>query len=60
MEREEHEAEDRPDFEQAVDEWNLPRSPLVLAVPPLENWPVAEPAFEEGLAEMRGGPLPAA
>jgi hypothetical protein len=59
MDVEQHEPDDRTDVEKDTDAWNLPRSPLVLAVPPLENWPERDAAFEEGLAGMDGSPAAA-
>ena len=58
MDGEQNGPEDRTDVDE--DAWSLPRSPLVLAVPPQDNWPEPEQAFEEGLTGMPSGPPPAA
>jgi hypothetical protein len=60
MEREPLEQNERTELEKDTDAWNLPRSPLVLAMPPVENWPEREAGFEEGLAGMDGSPMAAA
>jgi hypothetical protein len=60
IDAEPHERDERIDAERDRDAWNVPRSPHVLAMPPFENWPEREPAFEEGLAGMGGGQAPAA
>jgi hypothetical protein len=59
MDVESQERDERTDLEQDSDAWNLPRSPLLLAMPPHENWPEREAPFEEGLAAMDGAPAAA-
>lgn len=60
MDTESQERDQRTDYEQDADGWNLPRSPLGLAMPPHENWPEREAPFEEGVAGMDGAPAAAA
>jgi hypothetical protein len=60
MDGELQEPDERTDNEREADVWDIPRSPLLLAVPPSDNWPEREAAFEEGLAGMDGAPPAAA
>jgi hypothetical protein len=60
MDGEAREPDEGSDLEQDPDGWNLPQSPLLLAVPPAENWPEREAGFEDGLPGMDGAPRAAA
>ena len=59
MDGEAREPNEGSELEQDPDGWNLPRSPLLLAVPPAENWPPREAGFEDGLSGMDGPPAAA-
>jgi hypothetical protein len=52
MEGEDQRPDERPDertdFERNVDAWNLPRAPVIVAAPPLDEWPETEGGFEQG------------